>query len=358
MATPNIIHLITSVGGGGTENFLYQILAHSPKNYTHRVLYLGHDGVTGDKIRRLGIPVEKTNPWSLYQKLRQEKPDTLHTCLHWANQVGRIVGRVARVPFILSSHRSIDVWQKPWHRMIDRWTLLFCNTVIVNSDPALRIIGQRLSTSKNRPRLVKLENGLDLQVFVPLERQLLRRQYSLPLDAIVGGTLMRLHAEKGAEKIPAMADALLERHPTLILMIGGSGPLENSLKAATRQWGNRILWLGWQKNAVEFLSTLNFFWLLSREESFPQALLEASGMGLPWVAPDVGAVQELVRSGACGRFYPTNDLGKAIAAFEDLLAHLPQEESQAREAMPKIRARYDLSKMVSAFYTIVERRGQ
>src|SRR5205814_568047 len=47
-----IRHLITSLEGGGTENFLYQILAHSPTGYDHEVLYLKKDGVIGDRIRR------------------------------------------------------------------------------------------------------------------------------------------------------------------------------------------------------------------------------------------------------------------------------------------------------------------
>src|SRR5689334_2713386 len=132
-----IIHLITSLGGGGTENFLFQILSRSPSAYTHKVFFFGHDGVNGDRIRRLGVPVEKVSlPLELYRKLKVERPAVLHTCLYWGHQVGRVVGHWAKIPLILSSHQSIDVWQSPWHGWIDRWTLPWCDVVDTNSEAA------------------------------------------------------------------------------------------------------------------------------------------------------------------------------------------------------------------------------
>src|SRR5207247_1060882 len=148
-------------GGGGTENFLYQVLSGSPKSYTHQVFYLGHDGVNGDRIRALGIPVQRTSLRGLYCSLRDNPPDVLHLCLYWANQVGRVMGRLAHVPFILSSHRTIDIWQKPWHRILDRWTLPFCHAVAVNSDAARVVLEERIKSARTSPPIFKIENGLD-----------------------------------------------------------------------------------------------------------------------------------------------------------------------------------------------------
>ncbi len=352
-----LVHLITSLEGGGTENFLYQVIAGSPKKYLHRVYYLGHDGVTGERLRRLGIPVGKTNPLALLKTLRQENPDVLHTCLHWAHQVGRVIGRMAKIPFILSSHRSIDIWQKPWHRAMDRWTLPFCHAVAVNSEAAWRVVEEKIRSATKRPRLFKVANGLDFASFKAQDRNLAWARYNLPPEAMAGGTLMRLHPEKGAEKIPAFANALLNKHPNLYLLIGGSGPMETALKKQTASWGNRIRWVGWQEDTLPFLSSLDFFWLLSREESFSQALLEASGVGLPWLAPDVGGVRELLEAGACGLMLPSHELSAAVSNAEKLLADRETYHTKAREAIPQLRNRYDLPAMVGAFYNIVESRG-
>jgi glycosyltransferase involved in cell wall biosynthesis len=354
----SIVHLITSVGGGGTENFLYQVLKGSPKRYRHRVFYLGRDGVIGERIRRLGVPVEKTSPLKFYFSLRHERPDVLHTCLHWAHQVGRIAGRLAKVPFVVSSHRSIDVWQKPWHRLMDRWTLPLCNAVIVNSEAACAVIEKRLAGASARPRVLRIQNGIDLDLFKTKDRQDARRALGLPLDAVVGGTLMRLHPEKGAEKIPAFAQSLFRQYPALHLIIGGNGPLEESLRTQTRAWGDRLRWDGWRENSAQFLSALDFFWLLSREESFPQALLEASGVGIPWIAPDVGGVRELRDAGACGILYSPNTVEQAANAASTLLADPEAWGAKARAAAPQVQERYDLKNMIRSFYQIIENRGE
>jgi glycosyltransferase involved in cell wall biosynthesis len=351
-------HLITSLGGGGTENFLTQVLSRSPASMKHRVFYLGRDGVNGDRIRALGIPVERIGLWRLYRLLRNERPDVLHTCLFWAHQAGRLIGRQAGVPFILSSHQSIDIWQKPWHRLLDRCTLPLCDAVDFNSEASRRLLEDRLGSARKRPRLFKVENGLNFDLFKPSDRVEAKRLYGIPPEAAVGGTLMRLHAEKGAEKIPGFAEALLQKHPNLYLVIAGTGPMETSLKRQTQSLGDRLRWVGWQDQAVRFLSALDFFWLLSREESFPQALLEASGVGLPWIAPDVGGVRELLDAGACGFIHPSQDLETAVSNAGQVLAQRESCQAKARGAVPRLKNRYDLAIMVNAFYNIVESRGR
>jgi glycosyltransferase involved in cell wall biosynthesis len=264
-----------------------------------------------------------------------------------------VIGRAAGVPFIISSHQSIDVWQNPWHGWIDRWTLPLCNVVDINSDAARQVLQHRLRHVSRPPTFVKVENGVDFNRFQPRDRAQARQALGIPSDALVGGTLMRLHAEKGAEKIPAFARHLLAADPHLILLIGGTGPQEARLREETRDLGGRLRWLGWQEDTVRFLSALDFFWLLSREESFPQALLEASAMGLPWIAPDVGGVHELSKNGASGVLCETGSAEAVAEAGKTILSQLAIRTQTARDAVPQLRSRYSVEKMVETFYRIV-----
>lgn len=350
-----VIHVITSLGGGGTENYLHQLLSRSPSSWQNEVLFLGKDGVIGERIRELGVPLERIpSPWDLARVLRARKPNVLHTCLYWAHQIGRWVGRRVEGLRIVSSHQAIDIWQKPWHRLLDQWSLPLCDCVVVNSEAAGCLIGKRLNGRTPRPPVVKIENGLDFDCFAPRNRETARQAYPIPPRAVVGGTLIRLHPEKGAEKIPAFADAVLKAHPNLILLIAGTGPLEQRLKEATKGWHDRLRWLGWQDDTVQFLSSLDFFWLLSREESFPQALLEASGMALPWIAPDVGGIRELLESGAAGLLYPAGDLTAAVGRSAELLRSRDVFTESAKKALPALKTRYALDRMVKAFYDLLE----
>ena len=351
----NILHLITSLGGGGTENFLDQIVSGAPARHRTTVATLQGGGTIAKRMKRSGVQMRRTpTPWHVLQLLKEVKPDVLHTCLFWGNQVGRWVGHHQRVPRIISSQRAIDVWEKPWHSVLDRWTLPWCNGIIVNSLAAQALVTKRLRGSQRTPKLVRIPNGLDVKRFVRASPEEARRHFNLPPDAIVGGSMGRLHYEKGAEKLPAFAKELLTHDPRVVLLVAGTGPLEQKLKAQCRPWGDRIRFVGWQEDAVAFLNSLDFFWLLSREESFPQALLEASGMSLPWTAPDIGDIAELKNSGAAGVLYPVNDVAAAARACQNLVRELPAWSARAASARPELAAQYSLERMITAFYEFLD----
>jgi glycosyltransferase involved in cell wall biosynthesis len=349
-----IIHLITSLEGGGTENFLYQIISRSPAGVHHQVIFLKRDGVIGDRLRQLGIPVTRAASLAwLWRLLKRENPDILHTCLFRGNQIGRVVGRAAGLKKIISSQRSIDGWAKAWHRQLDAWTIPLCDRIIVNSGAAKRYIENRVPP-RRCPPLVRISNGIDASRFTAKDRLGCRQQYGLPEDAVLGGSFLRLHSEKGADLIPALADSALPKWPKLHLVIAGTGPLAASLQATARRspHGGRIHYLGWQDDVPSLLSALDFVWLLSREESFPQTLIEASSMGLPWVAPQVGGIPELLDSGAVGRLFPVDSVDRAAQTWDDFLKDLNEHKTKAVAAAPMIRSQYSLERMAEEVYRV------
>jgi glycosyltransferase involved in cell wall biosynthesis len=344
-----IVHLITSLEGGGTENFLYQLIRYSPADWTHHVLFLKKDGVIGDRLRQQAISPRKVTGGELYPILRREKPDVLHTLLYRANQVGRVIGRVAGVKRIISSQRAIDAWQKPWHILLDSFTLPFCNDVFVNSSAAEALVRVRIKQHAT-PRVTRILNGVDLERFSIQDRSAARQKLQLPGGAVIGGSLMRLHAEKGADYILPFAAKALQENPALHLVVGGVGPLEQPLRAQSGKepWGKRLHWLGWIEDTPAFYAALDFFWSLSREESFPQSLLEATVMGIPWLAPEVGGVPDLIAAGARGRLYPVGDIPQAAMSVRDLLEkNVPLTNS----ALDAFRQAFSVQKMAARFYS-------
>ena len=109
------------------------------------------------------------------------------------------------------------------------------------------------------------------------------------------------------------------------------------------------------KTSDQGLRILDFFWLLSREESFPQALLEASGMALPWLAPDIGDVAELLKCGAAGILYPVNDVRAAALACREIIDHLSDWQAKAAVARGSLKMHYSLERMTKAFYDFLDR---
>jgi glycosyltransferase involved in cell wall biosynthesis len=350
-----LVHLITSLEGGGTEHYLFQLLAGSPPGWNHRVLFLKRAGVVADQIRKLDISASRAPRFlALRHFLRQERPDVLHTCLYRAHQLGRFAGHLAGVPRIVSSQQAIDAWAQPWHRYIDRLSLRWADAVIVNSRATEQMILGRRGKA-GRPRVEWIENGLDPLPPLPT-RDAARTLLGLPSEAIVGAAVMRLHPEKGADFIPLYADGLLTRWPQLHLAVAGVGPLEDTLRRATagRPWSSRVHWMGWQSPVYPFLAAADFFWSLSREESFPQALLEASAVGLPWVAPDVGGLPELLSGGGVGLLFPAQAIDRAVEETSRLLNDLNSIADRARQARSAVQKHYAVRRMVERTYAVFD----
>lgn len=349
-----IFHLITSLEGGGSENYLFQLISESPSDFEHRVYYLKKDGVMGARLRTLGIPVQKIwTPWGLLQELKQQRPDVLHTLLFRAHQCGRLFGHWAGVPLIVSSQQAIDAWHGQWHQALEKLTLPWGHLVLVNSRAAQTLVESRRGNRK-WPEVQRIANGVDLSKFMRQSTEVARAALGISKEAILGGTLTRLHREKGADLIPVFAKGLLAKFPKLQLLVAGVGPLESELTRSLEgtPFQNRLHWVGWQEDTRRFLSALDFFFLLSREESFPQALLEASILGLPWVGAEVGGVPELWEAGARGHLFKAEDAPAAADLAGELIRNLSSEKSEALAAVPRLQSRYALGRMVSETYAI------
>ena len=127
-----IFYLITDLDIGGAEKMLFELVQRIDRNkFTPEVGCLKGRGIVGKKLEALGIKVryfriEKT--WDIYKLfgifffLRQGHFDILHSYLFHANIIGRVCGRMAGIPIIISSIRVCEMGE-PRHLRIDKSTL-------------------------------------------------------------------------------------------------------------------------------------------------------------------------------------------------------------------------------------------
>jgi hypothetical protein len=110
--------LITELDSGGAQMVLLRLLSYSNRQrFDHRVACLfGGQGSVGRRIRGMGLVVINLGMetrWRLdafvrlYSLLRRERPDILHTWMFHSNIPGRIVGRLAGTPIIISAEHTM-----------------------------------------------------------------------------------------------------------------------------------------------------------------------------------------------------------------------------------------------------------
>ena len=80
------------------------------------------------------------------------------------------------------------------------------------------------------------------------------------------------------------------------LIVVGDGPLKSNLEFLAKQLiiSDRIFFMGYRTNTVEFMRNADLLILPSKSEGMSNVLLEAVSIGLPIVATDVGAARHIM----------------------------------------------------------------
>jgi len=109
------------------------------------------------------------------------------------------------------------------------------------------------------------------------------KQFSIPENSQIIGSVGRLIPEKGYDFLLPAFKQVLDKIPNLFLILIGDGPEMEKLKNLATHLGaaNRVIFTGYRKDIAALISILNVFVVSSRIESFSLVALEAMYLGIP-----------------------------------------------------------------------------
>ncbi len=206
-------------------------------------------------------------------------------------------------------------------------------TRVFSVSDSLRRLALELGVAPEKTEVVG--NGVDTDVFHPVERAAARTRYGLPADARVLVSVGGLVERKGMHRVIACLPALVARHPDLhYLIVGGPGPegdMRPELDALVAQLGleGRVHFLGALPPAeLKWpLSAADVFVLATRNEGWANVFLEAMACGLPVVTTDVGGNAEVVCRPELGTVVPFGDAAALEQALDAALARTWNREA-------------------------------
>jgi glycosyltransferase involved in cell wall biosynthesis len=317
---------------GGTQRHLQQVLALlDGGRFSAEVFTLKPGGSVEAELRRAGVRVSTLDvpgrlaaPGALRavvrtaRRLRREGVKIVHGYQWRPALVGAIVGRLAGVPLLLASKRSLtgaDTGARRAWRRIARQV----DTVIVNAD-ALRVEGEAHGM---RCRWELLRNGIDAGAFRPADSIVAaKRGLGLATDRPVIGTVGRLEPRKGHDVLldAAARSCANGRAPWQVLIVG-DGPSAAVLRARAGALGldGDVRFTGNVDDVRPALAAMDVFVLPSREEGMSNALMEALAASRPVVATDVGGNGEVLDRGRLGALVPADDASALAGAVGALL---------------------------------------
>src|SRR5215470_4778606 len=220
-------HLQQVLGLLDSRRFEAQVFTLRPGGEVERDLY-----AAGVRVSSLDVPGRLTAPATVRallrtaRRLRSERIDVVHGYQWRPSLVGALVGRLAGVPLLLASKRSLTGGDRSagraWRRIAR-----YVDTVLVNAD-ALRVEGER---DGMRCRWTLLQNGIDVDAFqVGAPSGTAKAALGLDRDRPVVGTVGRLERRKGHDVLLAAAERLRSRRPSPQWLVVGDGPDAGELR--------------------------------------------------------------------------------------------------------------------------------
>ena len=228
--------------------------------------------------------------------------------------------------------RGSDITQLPGFalpRKMIRWAARRAAGVITVCD-ALR--DEVIQLGVDPARVTSLRNGVDLQLFQPVERDTVRAQLGIGLahfTLLAVGHLVPVKAQQ-------LAVAALAELPDVRLLIAGNGPQRAMLEQLARELGvsERLTMLGAlpQSQLRDYYGAADALVLPSEREGWANVLLEAMACGTPVIASRVWGTPEVVAAPEAGLLMQERTAQGLAAAVRALRANYPDRAATRRYA--------------------------
>ena len=299
--------------------------------------------------------------WSGERRMRAYRASLVHVAMCWTTYGLTHLWLAARcgLPAVVSVHNSfLYESMSHWHEPLLRQAFNAVRGIYAVSESAmqrfLQIFRAYLSPSV---RLTVIPNTVDTARFVPSAawRSATRTALGIASDALVIGSVGRLSAQKRPELLIDLHALLSKQFPQLVLVLAGGGPLEQQLRERVRRQGlaERIIFAGFVPQVERLLPALDLHLLMSRNEGFGIATIEAMACGVPAVATEVPGSVDILRGCEGGQLVPANDLPVAAAIVAGLLRDPRKRSRMAAQARARAEACYShavVGQQVRAFY--------
>ena len=373
-ALPLVVHIIYSLGTGGLENGLVNLINRSPAGrYRHAIVCLSHSGEFAQRITASGVEVFELRKkagqdlgvyWRLWRTLYALRPAVVHSrnlaalesqfvalCLPGVKRVhgehGRDVGDLEGLNW------KYRLLRKMFRPIVQRY-------VAVSKDLATWLSE---SIGIDESKIAQIYNGVDFSKFQcrkNLRRELFPPSFLPDTEAIVLGTVGRLAQVKDQGSILTALGFLFERRAelkeTVRVVLIGDGPEREALHKRASELGlSDHVWLAGDRTDIpELLQSMDIFLLPSLGEGLSNTVLEAMASGLPVIATNVGGNPELVVPEVTGLLVSVGDSEHLSLAMQTLVDAPDMRNLMGQNARKSIENAFDWGRAVEEYFAVYD----
>lgn len=199
-------------------------------------------------------------------------------------------------------------------------------------------------------RLHVIRNGIPMEKSPPAPQ---------PSARLRLGFLGVFSERKGLRTLFSLLDALADLNPPeweLALAGGAQDPASERLVAdlkarySSRPWWSRIHWVGWVRQAAEFIPRLDLLIVPSSEfDPFPTVLLEAGAAARPAFANRIGGVPEILVDNVTGWIFDGEQISAGARKLREALSNPARLRDAGAAAAQHTRAHFSVERMAADY---------
>jgi glycosyltransferase involved in cell wall biosynthesis len=266
--------------------------------------------------------LDRTGRWqlrgwiALIWFMRRERVTVLHAHKLGSNLWGSVLGRIARVPVIVSHEHTWSFEGQPLRRCLDRHVIARLSDVLVAvSDEDRRRMHSVESIAFDATAVVR--NGITVRK--PTGKDV-RAELGIAADAPVLVSVGMLRPQKAFDVLLRATQRVLQSEPRLrVLIVGGpvrtfpKEPARLAELCASLGVDGAVTFLNRRDDVPDILAAADIGVNSSAYEGTPLSIMEYMAAGLPTVGTAVGGVPNLITDRVHGRLVPAGD-AEALAA--------------------------------------------
>jgi sugar transferase (PEP-CTERM/EpsH1 system associated) len=359
-----IMHVVDSLGKGGLENGLVNLIQRlNTDEFEHVVYAIRRLGENAERLsgraRLLCLGKKQTDGpvqiGAVARAIREVRPDIVHS-RNWGAVEAVLAARWAGSCSVIHSEHGLDeetMTREPWRRVCFRRAAFELADRVLSVSCQLRDLHAR-RTGFRADRITVIHNGVDSKRFCPdpAARARIRAELGMPEGEFCIGCVGNLFPVKDHITLLRAAAGIVEVCQDWRVLVIGYGPefsRLNGFVSAQPRLKERVFFLGLSNRISELLNAMDVYVLPSAMEGISNSLLEAMATGLPVLATDTGGNPEVVADGESGRLFRVGGFRELAQELLLLRSSMELRLRLGKEALRRVREDFSLDAMVRKY---------
>lgn len=318
---PKVLHIIDTLGRGGAEKLLVNVVNELEDDFDNIVLYFSasHDlrnEIKKAKVICLDIPFSIENMLRIVREINKviskHNVSIIHSHSYWTNIAVRLAS-TKKTTVIQSYHNAVydTMWSKPTIKLlalIDKITYRKEIKLIAVSDYVKSILEKKL----NYKNIAVLKNFIDDPDF--LQKEL---PSYIPRNLLKVISVGNTKKEKNYQLVIEAFDKSLRKSHIQFDIYGGGNDLERFRQEVKDKKIKNLRFMGPTSSVYTEMIKYDLFCMTSFSEACPLSPLEAMKAKLPMLLSDIPAFKEI--AGNAANYFQSRNVDNFIKTMESIV---------------------------------------